>query len=62
VLPLVFGLVAWWICKDLQAGERVAADRRHAQAEARLARMRRAQESRVDSGYAHGGVWDDPDS
>ena len=41
VLPVVFGFVAWWICKELQAGDRVLGERHHAEAEARLARMRR---------------------
>jgi ubiquinol-cytochrome c reductase cytochrome b subunit len=40
VLPVLFGLVAWWICKELQAGERVLHERHEAEAEARLARMR----------------------
>jgi ubiquinol-cytochrome c reductase cytochrome b subunit len=44
VLPVVFGLAAWWICKGLQASERVVADRHRAEAEARLARLRRDQE------------------
>ena len=37
VLPPLFGLLAWWICKELQAGEAVVADRHKAEAEARLA-------------------------
>jgi ubiquinol-cytochrome c reductase cytochrome b subunit len=40
VLPVVFGGLAWWWCKELQASERVEAERRAAEAEARLARMR----------------------
>jgi ubiquinol-cytochrome c reductase cytochrome b subunit len=40
VLPVLFGFVAWWICKELQAGEVVVADRDRAEAEARLARSR----------------------
>jgi ubiquinol-cytochrome c reductase cytochrome b subunit len=49
VLPVLFGLVAWWTCRELQAGERVLAQRHHARAEARLARMRQVQEPRSDS-------------
>jgi quinol---cytochrome-c reductase cytochrome b subunit len=41
VLPVLFGFVAWWICKELQAGEVVVADRHEAEAEARLARSPR---------------------
>jgi hypothetical protein len=41
VLPVLFGLVAWWTCKGLQAGDRVVAERHRAEAEARLARMER---------------------
>jgi hypothetical protein len=33
--------VAWWICKELQAGEKVVAERDEAEAEARLARSAR---------------------
>jgi ubiquinol-cytochrome c reductase cytochrome b subunit len=44
VLPVLFGLIAWWICKELQSGDRVVRDRHRAEAEARLARMRRGQE------------------
>jgi hypothetical protein len=40
VLPVLFGLVAWWICKELQAGEIVLADRHSAESEARLTRSR----------------------
>jgi ubiquinol-cytochrome c reductase cytochrome b subunit len=40
VLPVLFGFVAWWICKELQSGEKVVADRHEAEAEARLARSR----------------------
>ena len=39
VLPVLFGLVAWRICKELQAGERVVHERHEAEAEARLARI-----------------------
>jgi ubiquinol-cytochrome c reductase cytochrome b subunit len=35
VLPALFGLVAWRVCKELQSGERVVLDRRSAEAEAR---------------------------
>ncbi len=41
VLPLLFGFAAWRICKELQAGEKVAAERHEAEAEARLARSAR---------------------
>jgi len=41
VLPVLFGFVAWWICKELQAGEKVLADRQSAESEARLARSAR---------------------
>ncbi len=41
VLPLLFGWVAWWLCKELQASERVVHARHEAEAEARLARMKR---------------------
>jgi ubiquinol-cytochrome c reductase cytochrome b subunit len=40
VLPVLFGLIAWWACKELQAGEQVVRKRHEAEAEARLARMR----------------------
>jgi ubiquinol-cytochrome c reductase cytochrome b subunit len=40
VLPVLFGFVAWWICKELQAGEKILADRHSAESEARLARSR----------------------
>jgi ubiquinol-cytochrome c reductase cytochrome b subunit len=40
VLPVLFGFVARWICKELQAGEKVLADRHSAESEARLARSR----------------------
>jgi ubiquinol-cytochrome c reductase cytochrome b subunit len=43
VLPVLFGLAAWWICKELNAGDRVLVDRHRAEAEARLARMRASQ-------------------
>ena len=38
VLPVLFGLIAWWICKELQASELVVRERGEAEAEARLAR------------------------
>ena len=50
VLPVVFGFVAWWICKELQASERVIHDRHAAEAEARLARLRRGEEPPGDPG------------
>jgi hypothetical protein len=40
-LPVLFGFVAWWICRELQASERVVQGRHEAEAEARLARVRR---------------------
>jgi ubiquinol-cytochrome c reductase cytochrome b subunit len=43
VLPVAFGVVAWRICKELTAGERVLAARHRAEAEARLARTARAE-------------------
>ena len=43
VLPIAFGVVAWRICKELKAGERVVLDRHTAEAEARLARMQRTE-------------------
>jgi ubiquinol-cytochrome c reductase cytochrome b subunit len=39
VLPLLFGAVAWRICTELQAGERVVAARHEAEARSRLARL-----------------------
>ncbi len=45
VLPVVFGAAAWRICKELQAGERVVADRHRAEAEARLEHLRREKPS-----------------
>jgi quinol---cytochrome-c reductase cytochrome b subunit len=41
VLPALLGFVAWWICTELQAGEDVLAERREAEARARLARSAR---------------------
>jgi hypothetical protein len=38
---VLFGFIAWWICKELQSGERVLLDRHEAEAEARVARMER---------------------
>jgi ubiquinol-cytochrome c reductase cytochrome b subunit len=40
VLPVLFGFVAWRVCKELQSGEKVVADRHEAETEARLARSR----------------------
>jgi ubiquinol-cytochrome c reductase cytochrome b subunit len=34
--PLLFGAIAYWVCKELQAGEKVEHDRHEAEAEARL--------------------------
>jgi hypothetical protein len=41
VLPVLFGLVAWWICKELQRSERVVQERHEAEVEARAARLSR---------------------
>ena len=38
VLPLVFAAVAYRLCEELQAAERVQRDEHEAEAEARLAR------------------------
>ena len=43
-LPLLVGLISWWTCKELQAGERVVRQRHEAEIQARLARMRRSGE------------------
>ena len=43
VLPALFGFATWRICKELQASEVVVRERHEAEAEARLARMRREQ-------------------
>jgi ubiquinol-cytochrome c reductase cytochrome b subunit len=40
--PVLAGAIAWWVCRELQAGERVEEDRHEAEAEARLAVMRSA--------------------
>jgi hypothetical protein len=37
---VLFGFVAWRVCKELQSGEKVVADRNEAETEARLARSR----------------------
>jgi ubiquinol-cytochrome c reductase cytochrome b subunit len=50
VLPPLFGLATWWTCRELQAGDVVVRDRHEAEAEAKLARMRRAQEPPRDPG------------
>ena len=50
VLPVLFGLAAWWICKELQASERVVEERRRAEAEARLARLQHAQRPSSERG------------
>ena len=42
--PLLAGVIAYRVCKELQAGERVEEDRHRAEVEARLASMRAAQE------------------
>jgi hypothetical protein len=38
--PLLAAAIAWWVCRELQEGERVERDRFAAQAEAKLAAMR----------------------
>jgi ubiquinol-cytochrome c reductase cytochrome b subunit len=35
--PIVAGVIAWWVCKELQKGEPVEEDRERAEAQARLA-------------------------
>ena len=50
VLPALFGFAAWWICKELQAGEIVLHERHKAEAEARLARLHRGEERARDPG------------
>ena len=50
LLPALFGFAAWWICKELQASDRVLEERHRAEAEARLARLRRGQEPPGDPG------------
>jgi ubiquinol-cytochrome c reductase cytochrome b subunit len=40
LLPIAFGVAAWWSCRELKAGERVLADRHEAEAEARLERIK----------------------
>jgi ubiquinol-cytochrome c reductase cytochrome b subunit len=50
VFPVLFGVAAWWICKELQASEKVVHARHEAEAEARLARMRRGDEPPGDPG------------
>jgi ubiquinol-cytochrome c reductase cytochrome b subunit len=39
--PVIGGLIAYRVCRELQAGEVVEQDRHHAEVEARLAAMRR---------------------
>ncbi len=41
ILPGVAGMIAYLVCRQLQAGDEVARGRRRAEAEARLARLRR---------------------
>ena len=50
VLPVLFGVTAWWICKELQQSEHVLRDRHGAEVEARLARMRRGGDKPEPSG------------
>jgi hypothetical protein len=50
VLPVVFGLVTWWTCKELQASEVVVQERHEAESEARLARLRDGREPPGDPG------------
>jgi len=50
VLPVVFGLVTWWTCRELQASEVVVRQRHDAESEARLARLRHGKEPPGDPG------------
>jgi ubiquinol-cytochrome c reductase cytochrome b subunit len=43
VLPVVFGWIAWWLCRALQETERVVHERHEAEAEARLARIKQVE-------------------
>jgi ubiquinol-cytochrome c reductase cytochrome b subunit len=43
VFPVLFGVVAWRFCKELQAGGRVLADRHRAEAESRLSHLQSAR-------------------
>jgi ubiquinol-cytochrome c reductase cytochrome b subunit len=43
--PVVAGGIAYWVCRELRAGELVEGDQHAAEAEARLARMRAAGEA-----------------
>jgi ubiquinol-cytochrome c reductase cytochrome b subunit len=53
VLPVLFGLITWWTCRELQTSERVVAERLRAESEGRLASStRRARETRSDPGAA----------
>ncbi len=36
VLPVLFGITAWWVCRELQASEKVVAARQKAEARSRL--------------------------
>jgi ubiquinol-cytochrome c reductase cytochrome b subunit len=43
--PVLFGAIAYWICKELQEGEKVEKDRHGAEAEARLATWSKPSQS-----------------
>jgi ubiquinol-cytochrome c reductase cytochrome b subunit len=43
--PVLFGAIAYWVCKELQEGEKVEHDRHKAEAEARLATWSKPSQS-----------------
>jgi ubiquinol-cytochrome c reductase cytochrome b subunit len=43
--PVLFGAIAYWVCKELQEGERVEEDRHKAEAETRLATWSKPSQS-----------------
>jgi ubiquinol-cytochrome c reductase cytochrome b subunit len=43
--PVLFGVIAWWVCRELLRGEAVEEDRHKAEAEARLATWSRPRQS-----------------
>jgi hypothetical protein len=43
--PVLAGAIAWWVCRELKAGEAVEEDRHDAEAEARLAAWSRQRQS-----------------
>jgi ubiquinol-cytochrome c reductase cytochrome b subunit len=43
--PVLAGTIAWWVCRELKAGEAVEEDRHGAEAEARLAAWSRQRQS-----------------